>query len=71
MGFRGLFIGIDRYSSDQIGELSCARRDAVALEALFADTLGGSSILLTDADATRERIAIEFRAPPRPARAGL
>lgn len=62
MGFRGLFIGIDRYSSDQIGELSCARRDAVALEALFADTLGGSSILLTDADATRERIAIEFRA---------
>ena len=60
MAFRGLFIGIDRYASSQISELTCARRDAIALEALFTDTLGGSSVLLTDSDATRERIAVEF-----------
>ena len=29
MGFRGLFIGIDRYTSPQINWLSCAQRDAV------------------------------------------
>ena len=62
MGFRGLFIGIDRYTSPQINWLSCARRDAVALEALFADTLGGCSTLLTDAEATRQRIEAEFSA---------
>jgi helicase len=60
MAFQGLFIGIDRYRSPDINELSCARRDAVALEALFADTLGGATVLLTDQDATRERIAAEF-----------
>jgi helicase len=60
MAFQGLFIGIDRYASSEINELTCARRDAVALEALFTDTLGGSSVLLTDGDATRERIASEF-----------
>ncbi|MBV1824826.1 DEAD/DEAH box helicase [Komagataeibacter oboediens] len=58
--FRGLFIGIDRYASAAVGELSCARRDAVALEALFADTLGGSTTLLVDADATRARIGEAF-----------
>jgi helicase len=62
MAFRGLFIGIDRYRSPDINELSCARRDAVALEALFADTLGGTTVLLTDQDATSERIAAEFAA---------
>ena len=62
MAFRGLFIGIDRYRSADINELSCARRDAVALDALFADTLGGVTVLLTDAEATRERIAMEFAA---------
>ncbi|MER2508262.1 MAG: DEAD/DEAH box helicase [Amaricoccus sp.] len=62
MAFRGLFIGIDRYKSADINELSCARRDAVALDALFADTLGGTTVLLTDADATYERIAGEFAA---------
>jgi helicase len=60
VAFRGLFIGIDRYRSPDINELMCARRDAVALEALFADTLGGATVLLTDQDATRERIAAEF-----------
>jgi helicase len=62
MAFRGLFIGIDRYISQEIDELTCARRDAVAMNALFADSLGGSSTLLVDADATRARIATEFAA---------
>jgi helicase len=60
MAFRGLFIGIDRYVSAGIDELNCARRDAVALEALFSDTLGGTTVLLTDADATRGRIEAAF-----------
>ena len=62
MGFRGLFIGIDRYASPDINELRCAGRDAVALEALFSDTLGGTTTLLTDKDATRARIEFEFLA---------
>ena len=61
MAFRGLFIGIDRYRSPAIGDLSCARRDATALDALFADTLGGDSRLLTDADATRSAIEARIR----------
>ena len=60
MAFHGLFIGIDRYVSPEINWLSCARRDAVALEALFADTLGGTSTLLVDENATRARIKEEF-----------
>ena len=62
MAFRGLFIGIDRYQSPAIGELSCACRDAMALNALFTDTLGGASTLLTDTDATKQRIETEFLA---------
>jgi helicase len=62
MAFRGLFIGIDRYQSPAIGELNCARRDAVALNALFADTLGGTTVLLTDDEATAKRIEAEFAA---------
>jgi len=62
MGFRGLFIGIDKYASADINELNCAKRDAVALEALFSDTLGGKSVLLADYDATRSRIEKEFLA---------
>ncbi len=60
MAFRGLFIGIDRYISPEIDELTCARRDAMALEALFADTLGGTTVLLTDAEASRQGIEAAF-----------
>jgi helicase len=60
MAFRGLFIGIDRYSSPRIKWLGCASRDATALHALFTDTLGGSSMILTDAQATRAAIESEF-----------
>ncbi|KIZ40660.1 caspase family protein, partial [Rhodopseudomonas palustris] len=60
MAFRGLFIGIDRYLSSEINELSCARRDAVAFDALFTDTLGGVSRLVVDEEATRIRLEREF-----------
>lgn len=57
MRFFGLFIGIDRFRSPEINELTCARRDAEALFSLFADTLGADNIvLLTDEDATNAAI---------------
>jgi helicase len=56
MTIHGLFVGIDRYASPDINWLACAKRDAVALHALFTDTLGGSYTLLTDDDATRQNI---------------
>lgn len=60
MTLKALFIGIDHYSSPLINELNCAKRDAVALEALFADTFSCQTTLLTDVDATHERIETEF-----------
>lgn len=62
MAFRGLFIGIDRYSSPLINWLSCARRDALAMHALFSDTFGDGAILLTDEHATRSAIKAQFDA---------
>jgi helicase len=61
MAFKGLFVGIDRYASVDINWLSCARRDATALHAIFADTLGGESSLITDDQATKDglRLALE------------
>lgn len=58
--FKGLFIGVDRYESSRINWLSCAWRDAIALQTLFADNLGGESLLLVDADATRSAISSAF-----------
>ncbi len=61
MKFRGLFIGIDRYASPMVRDLSCSARDAKTLYALFADTLdAGECVLLTDAEATRDRILAEL-----------
>src|SRR6266567_1634195 len=60
MAFKGLFIGIDRYASVDINWLSCARRDATALHALFADNLGGDCALLTDEHATFEALRRAF-----------
>lgn len=62
MAFVRLFIGLDRYRSPLIDELDCARRDATALEALFADTLGGTSRLLLDKEATAAGIMAELEA---------
>lgn len=62
MGYYGLFIGVDRYASLEIDELSCAVRDATALHALFADTFGDGGVLLTDNAATRQSIQEQFEA---------
>jgi len=59
--FRGIFIGIDRYQSPHATWLSCAKRDAVALHALFTDTLGGQAVILTDQAATRSEIEKHFK----------
>lgn len=60
MTFKGLFMGVDRYASPDVNWLSFARRDAVALHALFADTLGGETTLLTDEQATATAIRESF-----------
>jgi ATP-dependent DNA helicase len=61
MALHALFIGIDRFASPRINWLSCARRDAVALHALFTDTFGAGGILLDDKKATRAAIEAWFR----------
>jgi len=60
VSFRGLFVGVDRYVSPDIQELSCARRDAMAFHALFSDTLGEGAELLVDEQATRATIEEHF-----------
>jgi len=60
MAFKGLFIGIDRYDSPEINWLSCRTRDAKALHALFTDTLGGETMLLTDEQASVAAIRERF-----------
>src|SRR5579884_594538 len=61
MKFHGIFIGVDRYWSPDIGFLSSAVRDATALYALFADGFGGEPVLLADADATKNNIVAELQ----------
>jgi helicase len=59
--FHGLFIGVDRYSSPLVSDLTCAARDAKALYGLFADTFGDSSCaLLLDGAATRAAVLNAF-----------
>ena len=60
MSFHGVFIGVDRYESPAINWLSCARRDAEALDALFTDNIPGQCKLLTNQQATRAAIKCEF-----------
>src|SRR5713226_8424091 len=60
MAFKGLFVGIDRYASADVNWLSCARRDATALHAIFSDVLGGESVLMTDEQATKEALQSAF-----------
>jgi helicase len=57
MAFRGLFVGIDKYTSPLIGDLTCSARDARALYGLFADSLGQDHcVLLTNGGATRDTL---------------
>ncbi|MFD8097277.1 DEAD/DEAH box helicase [Streptomyces malaysiensis] len=60
MAFHGLFVGIDYYESD-FRSLRFAKRDAIALRALFDDNLEGRTALLLDSDATKERLVAELR----------
>jgi len=60
MKFKGLFIGIDRYVSKDASWLNCAVRDAKALHALFSDTLGGDTKLLSNESATKKGIEEEL-----------
>lgn len=61
VAFHGLFIGVDRHASPAIDELQCAVRDAEALHALFADTLGAADArLLVNSAATRAAIESDF-----------
>ena len=61
MKFHGLFIGIDKYASSLVADLSCASRDAQALFGLFSDTFGSKdSELLTNEQATRDAIVSAF-----------
>jgi replicative superfamily II helicase len=57
MAIRAAFIGINKHVDPQIRELAGARRDAVALSTLFADSIPDvAAELLVDQDATLERI---------------
>jgi hypothetical protein len=57
MGTNALFIGINKHQDPTVRELRGAKRDAVALHALFLDALADiDATLLTDADATCARI---------------
>ena len=60
--FPGLHIGIDRFADSRIQWLSGAVRDAEALHALFADTLGDDGVLLSNEDATAGAIRSAFAA---------
>lgn len=55
MAIKAVFVGVNQQLDPSIDELPGTRRDAVALWALFADTLPDlSSTLLVGADATKE-----------------
>jgi helicase len=58
--FHGLFIGVNRYASEDISNLASAVRDASALHALFSDNLGDDCRLVTDEDATASRLRAEL-----------
>jgi len=61
MSFLTAFIGIDRFADHTIRELSGCRRDALALWALFGDTIPNhDSQILLDADATTAAIRAAF-----------
>lgn len=61
MTFKGLFIGVDQYKFNYIPWLRCAERDAIAMHALFTDTLGGQTKLFTGKQVTRPEIEKEFQ----------
>jgi helicase len=62
MAIRATFIGINKHLDPDIRELTGARRDAIALSALFIDSIPDlSAELLVDGEATLERIDAALR----------
>lgn len=60
--FHGLFIGVDKYSSPDINELSCAANDAKSLYSLFADNLGEKDAkMLLNERATKDAIVSDVK----------
>ncbi|MYH56473.1 MAG: hypothetical protein F4145_00310 [Boseongicola sp. SB0675_bin_26] len=58
MAVKAVFVGIDRYLDPAIPELSGARRDAMALWALFTDTIEGlAARRLVDEEATHSQVS--------------
>ena len=58
MTVKAIFVGIDRYLDSAIPELSGARRDAMALWALFTDTIEGlAARRLVDEEATHSEVS--------------
>ena len=58
MVFHGVFIGIDKYNDPRAQELTAARRDAMALWALFTDTIPDMDAhLLSNEHATKDKIS--------------
>jgi hypothetical protein len=56
MAFKSLFIGVDRYESPLVSNLSCSVRDAQALHGLFGDAFGvAESTLLANEEARGRR----------------
>jgi helicase len=62
MAFKSLFIGIDRYESPLISNLSCSVRDAQALHGLLGDAFSATeSTLLVNEAATRAAILVALQ----------
>ncbi|WP_027930277.1 DEAD/DEAH box helicase [Amycolatopsis thermoflava] len=58
--FHGLFVGIDNYESPAFGQLKYAKKDALALHALFSDTFKSKATVILDAAATKDRLTTEI-----------
>ncbi|WP_205647933.1 DEAD/DEAH box helicase [Actinomadura rubteroloni] len=58
--FHGLFVGLDNYAAPQFKALNYAKRDAAVLHALFWDAFDEKPTLVTDADATKDRLLTEI-----------
>ncbi|MFB7272107.1 DEAD/DEAH box helicase [Streptomyces sp. NPDC056244] len=61
MAFHGLFIGVDNYQKPGLPTLRFAKRDAIALHALLSDNYQGTTSLVLDSDATKDRLLTEMR----------
>ena len=71
MAFYGIFIGVGKYADPDVPELVGASRDATALHALFADSLGDPApLLLVDENATVENVRRGFSQIDATAEAG-